>query len=589
MASARPQRPAPITYHVALHDTHAHLFRVTLRIERPQADQVVSVAAWIPGSYLIREFARHLSHLEARQGRRTLRATQLDKASWSVPCREGEALEIGYLVYAFDTSVRAAYLDARRGFFNGTSLFLRAHGHEHLPHALELGDLPKGWQAASALPALKIKANGSGHYRADDYDELVDHPFELGTFWRGSFKARGVLHEFVVSGALPDFDGERLLADARRICEAEIGLWHGRGKPPFKHYVFMLNAVEDGYGGLEHRASTALIASRKDLPRQGVGAASDGYVTLLGLISHEYFHTWNVKRLKPSEFAPYDYSRENHTELLWFFEGFTSYFDDLILLRAGLIDPARYVQLVAKSVNQVLSTPGRRVQSLARASWDAWIKYYRPDENSANATVSYYAKGALVGLCLDLRLRQHGHGLDELMRALYALARPITERDILDATQGLSDASVARELREWVQGTDDLPLKDLLADVGVEWREQEPSVSQRLGCRLQETPAGLKAQQVLRGGAAQSAGLAAGDELLALDDWRVRKSDDLHLLLRPGKRHALTVARDQRLLQLRLHVPERAAMAAATSVRLELSAHANAALLARRDAWLARA
>ena len=273
MASARPQRPAPITYHVALHDTHAHLFRVTLRIERPQADQVVSVAAWIPGSYLIREFARHLSHLEARQGRRTLRATQLDKASWSVPCREGEALEIGYLVYAFDTSVRAAYLDARRGFFNGTSLFLRAHGHEHLPHALELGDLPRGWQAASALPALKIKANGSGHYRADDYDELVDHPFELGTFWRGSFKARGVLHEFVVSGALPDFDGERLLADARRICEAEIGLWHGRGKPPFKHYVFMLNAVEDGYGGLEHRASTALIASRKDLPRQGVGAA----------------------------------------------------------------------------------------------------------------------------------------------------------------------------------------------------------------------------------------------------------------------------------------------------------------------------
>jgi predicted metalloprotease with PDZ domain len=237
----------------------------------------------------------------------------------------------------------------------------------------------------------------------------------------------------------------------------------------------------------------------------------------------------------------------------------------------------------------VLSTPGRRVQSLARASWDAWIKYYRPDENSANATVSYYAKGSLVGLCLDLRLRQHGHGLDELMRALYALARPITERDILDATQGLSDASVARELREWVQGTDDLPLKDLLADVGVEWREQEPSVSQRLGCRLQETPAGLKAQQVLRGGAAQSAGLAAGDELLALDDWRVRKSDDLHLLLRPGKRHALTVARDQRLLQLRLHVPERTAMAAATSVQLELSAHANAALLARRDAWLARA
>lgn len=579
-----------IVYTVEIHDPHAHQFRVTVRIPKPQAEQEFSLAAWIPGSYLIREFARHLSHLSAAQGRKDVAIEALDKARWRVACRAKQPLTLTYLVYAFDTSVRAAYLDAQRGFFNGTSLFVRVHGFERAPHELHLCALPKGWRVATALPTVHVDRRGCGQYEALlGFDELVDHPFELGPFWHGQFKVRGVLHEMAVIGALPNFDGQRLLSDAQSICENEIRMWHGRGKPPFKRYVFMLNAVEDGYGGLEHRASTALIASRKDLPRQGVTHATDGYVTLLGLISHEYFHAWNVKRLKPAAFEPYDYDRENFTQLLWFFEGFTSYYDDLLLLRSGLIDESKYLQLLAKTINQVLSTPGRHVQSLAQASWDAWIKYYRPDENTANATVSYYTKGALLGLCLDLTLRQHGSDLDRVMRELLALGRGISEQDVLDTVERLSNTTVRRELHQWVHSTTDLPVKEVLAAFGIEWQELDLSVSQRLGMKLAEGPAGLKVQHVLRGGLAEIAGVAAGDELIALDEWRVRKSDDLHLLLRSNRPHTLTVARDQRVQHLKLPAYERLNKSSRLhNIRLSFMPHADARALGLRDHWLAR-
>ncbi|MBC7957244.1 MAG: M61 family metallopeptidase, partial [Cytophagales bacterium] len=297
-----------ISFRLEIADAHAHLFRVTLSVPQPAPEQRVSLPAWIPGSYMVREFARHLSGLTAQQGSREVALTQLDKATWAAACTGKGALTLSYLVYAFDNSVRTAFLDAHRAFFNGTSVFLRVHGREAEPQRVELRALPKGWRVATALPSVKTDARGQGAYEAANYDELVDHPVEMGTFWRGEFKAAGIAHEFVVAGALPDFDGDRLLADATRICEAEINFWHGKKKPFFKRYVFMLNAVDDGYGGLEHRACTALIAARRVLqPRVKSGAndLADGYVTLLGLISHEYFHTWNVKRLRPAEFASF--------------------------------------------------------------------------------------------------------------------------------------------------------------------------------------------------------------------------------------------------------------------------------------------
>ena len=588
-----------ITYRIDIADAHTHQFQVTLTIAKPQPEQRLSLPVWIPGSYLVREFARHLSGLQARQGSNEVPLQQLDKASWLARCTGRGALVVTYLVYAFDTSVRAAFLDAHRGFFNGTSLCLCAEGFEQQPHELVLGDMPAGWQVATGLAAVKVNAAGRGRYRAADYDELADQPVELGRFWRGRFEAGGVPHEFVIAGALPDFDADRLLADTQRICEAEIKFWHGkpgRGKAagaarplPFSRYVFMLNAVDEGHGGLEHRASTALIAPRRDLPQRGKAESTDGYVNLLGLISHEYFHTWNVKQLRPAEFARYDYTRENYTELLWFFEGFTSYYDDLFLLRTGLVAPERYLRLVGKTITGVLGSPGRKVQSVAQASFDAWVKYYRGDENTPNATISYYTKGALVALALDLTLRAAGQAtLDDVMRHLWAASAggPISEADMAAALHAVSGRSFAKELAAWVHGTDDLPLKTLLASAGVVWQQQPATLAQQWGLRASESAlTGIKITHVLRGGVAERSGLAAGDEVLGLQGWRLRRLDDALRLLEPGVPATLLVSRDQRLLSLPLVLPEHPGHGAGPVV-LTLADKPAPPALALRRAWL---
>lgn len=561
-----PQPATPLHYRIEPADLHAHLFHVTLTIAQPAAQQRVALPVWIPGSYMVREFAKNLQNLRATQGRRSVPLQQLDKATWQVDATPGKPLVLSYAVYALDNSVRTAWLDASRGFFNGTSLCLQVAGQETLPHTLELVSTraTAAWHVATGLPTVATDTRGFGSYVADDYDALVDHPFELGHFWSGEFKACGVPHRFVVAGAAPSFDGARLLADTQKICEAEIRFWHPRGKPPHTNYVFMLNAVDDGYGGLEHRNSTALICTRRDLPRVGDKRSSEGYTTLLGLISHEYFHTWNVKRLKPAAFAQFDYSRENYTHQLWFFEGFTSYYDDLLLRRAGLLDDAAYLRLLNKTINQVDQTPGRLVQSVAESSFDAWVKYYRQDENTPNATVSYYTKGALVALCLDLTLRAEGTtDLDEVMRSLFKRCKggPMSEADLLDVLQLLAGRSLAPELAQWVHSTDTLPLQPLLERHGVAVHADPSHMAQRLGLRVAET-GNIVVKTVLRGGAAEKAGFCAGDEWLGVElpgereGWRLQKLDDLALYAGSQLRMTALVSRDKRLLRLPLVVPE---------------------------------
>ena len=596
-----------ISYRVALADLHSHHFELTLTVPQPAADQVLALPVWIAGSYMVREFGRHLSGLSARQGRRELPVEQLDKSRWRVRCSGRAALQVRYRVYAFDNSVRAAFLDTRRGFFNGSSLCLRVLGREAEPHRLQLGRLPAGWQVATAMaPAADGQTLA---FEAADYDELLDHPVELGRFWRGNFEAGGVAHEFVVAGALPGFDGVRLLADAQRICAQHIDFWHAASPgvaqtaPPLQRYVFLLNAVADGYGGLEHRASTALIAARRDLPRERSDpmANGEGYATLLGLISHEYFHTWNVKRLKPAELVTIDHQAENYTRLLWFFEGFTSYYDDLMLLRSGLIDAPRYLRLLAKTLNAVAATPGRAVQSVAESSFDAWVKYYRADENTPNATVSYYLKGSLVALAIDLTLRQQGATLDELMRGLWQrcggsaaasglaggnpLHRPLAEHDIAEVLAQLAGRRMDEQLHDWVHGTDELPLDELLQATGVQVRPERAGFAAALGLRLSEGPVtGVQVKSVLAGSAAALAGLSAGDELLAVDGWRIRRLDDAQAWVQRDQPFELLLVRDQRVMQLYLR-PDAAAPLAGT-VSLLLDDKPGRAVAARRRAWL---
>ena len=579
-----------LVHRVEIADLHAHLFRVTLTLAQPASGQCVSLPVWIPGSYLVREFSGQLQRLRAKQGRRRLSVDQLDKCTWQVPCKAGEPLEIVYEVYANDPSVRTAMLSHERGFFNATSLCLRVHGQEDLAQGLEV-PAPKGqadWLLATGLQPVRVDRRGFGRYLAADYDDLADSPVTFGRLWSGQFKAGGVPHRFVVSGAPATFDGERLLKDAQKICETQIRFWHDSGKPAFKQYVFMLHGVADGYGGLEHRNSTALICGRKDLPAVQRPKASEGYITLLGLISHEYFHAWNVKRLRPTQFARYDYGRENYTQLLWFFEGFTSYYDDLLLRRAGLIDNATFLKLLGKTINQVLQTPGRAVQSVAQASMDAWVKYYRQNENTPNATVSYYTKGALVALCLDLTLRSGtpASSLDAVMRALWHRCKggPMDQDDLLTQLQAVSGRSFAAEIERWVHGTQELPLPDLLQAHGVTILQEPDQLAQRLGLRIDESQ-GIKIKTVLSGGSAQEAGLSAGDEWLGIEvgkskaqAWRLRKLDDLLLYAQEGDKIVALVSRDEQMLRLPLRLP-----APGTTWRLAAQDPA------RLDSWLAAA
>jgi predicted metalloprotease with PDZ domain len=297
--------------------------------------------------------------------------------------------------------------------------------------------------------------------------------------------------------------------------------------------------------------------------------------------------------LRPAEFATFDYTRENYTELLWFFEGFTSYYDDLTLVRSKLIDGPRYLALLAKTVSHVFATPGRHLQSVAQSSFDAWVKYYRADENTPNATISYYAKGSLVALALDLTLRAAGKGsLDDVMRHLWNASGggPITRAEIALALRAVGRRSFDKELAAWVDGVGELPLPALLRTFGVDWKVQPATMAQRLGVRVNESAlTGIKVTHVLRGGAAEAAGLAAGDEVLALGSWRLRRLDDAARLLEPGKAAQLLVARDQRILLLTLTLPSRGAAAADVPdapVTLSIASNSPRAAQALRQAWL---
>jgi predicted metalloprotease with PDZ domain len=525
---------APVRYTITPSHPEAHLFEVICTVAVPDpAGQRFTLPAWIPGSYMIREFARHIVRIRAESGGRRVALKKLDKHTWrAAPC--AGSLTLSYEVYAWDLSVRCAHLDTSHGFFNGSQVFLAVAGAEQGDHLVDIrppaGEAYRGWRVATTLAEARghrgaARRYGFGLYRAADYAELVDHPVEMGHFELVKFEAAGVAHEMAITGRIRA-DLKRLAADLRKICAWQIRLFGGRA--PFERYLFLVYIVGEGYGGLEHRSSTALICGRNDLPAIGDKTLADGYVEFLGLCSHEYFHAWNVKRIKPAAFAPYDLARENYTRLLWVFEGFTSYYDDLALRRSGVIPVDTYLARLAKTVSTVQRGTGRFKQSLADASFDAWIKFYRPDENTPNATVNYYAKGALVALALDLKLRGESRGrvsLDDVMRALWQrygkTGEGVPEDGIREVAEAVSGLRFGPFFAAAVDGTADLPLQRLLGAAGFELALQPAGTTPSLGIKTAAEGAECKLSQVLDGGAAQAAGLSAGDTLLAIDGLRV--------------------------------------------------------------------
>jgi predicted metalloprotease with PDZ domain len=544
MKKTSQKKQAAVQYTIVPKDLAGHLFNVSLAVAAPDPEgQVFALPAWIPGSYMIREFARNIVRIRAESGGQPVELVKLDKHTWRAAPAAGP-LTLHYEVYAWDLSVRAAHLDQSHGFFNGTSVFLRVLGQDATPHQVDIqrpGDpAASNWRVATSLPELGARRYGFGTYIAGDYDELIDHPVEMGDFALGSFKSHGIQHDIVVTGRVPNLDMERLQQDLKAICETQIAFFEPKTKKaPMDRYVFLTMAVGDGYGGLEHRASTALICARADLPTTARGDTdpgserSEGYIKFLGLCSHEYFHTWNVKRIKPAVFAPYDLQVENYTPLLWLFEGFTSYYDDLFLVRAGMITEATYFKMLGKTVGSVLRSAGRTRQSVAESSFDAWSKYYRQDENAPNAIVSYYAKGSLVGLGLDLTIRQKSGGqrsLDDIMLALWQRygrdfypdgRRGVTPAEVEALFDQVSGMKLKSFFEKYIRGTEDVPLAKLLAPFGVKYTDERKAARPSLDANIGRDGADAKLSAVHEGGAAHRAGLSAGDLLVAIDGLRV--------------------------------------------------------------------
>ncbi|KRI53398.1 M61 family metallopeptidase [Acinetobacter pittii] len=504
-------------YQIEFDDYKQHLVHVTIRF-LANPNQELWLPTWIPGSYLIREFSKHIESVKAYdEAGRLLDIKKTSKNRWRLFNTDHELMTIEYDVYAYDLSVRGAYVDQTRLYINPACVCLALEGQEQSACEVEvfLPDELKHFQLATGL-ASKSLVKGRFTLKADNYDQLIDSPFELADQTRFSFETHGIEHEFVISGS-HNTNIDRLKADIEKICAAEINMF---GSAPFKDYTFMTMATGNSYGGLEHCNSTSLITPRDDLPKSNEPTEpSKDYQRFLGLCSHEYFHSWLVKFIRPENFANYNLHQEGYTSLLWIFEGFTSYYDDLILLRSGVISQKSYLDLLKAQIDRYLQNPGRFVQTVAESSFDAWIKFYRQDENSNNAGTSYYNKGSLVALCLDLGLRLRGSSLDALMRRLYENTQngiQVNERTIFDLCKELTGDSWIEQINHLINTTDELPLDQLFPEFGLSYRVKTDK-SLPLGLKLVDKPEGVLVQSARRDSAAAKAGISANDVIIAID------------------------------------------------------------------------
>ncbi len=571
-----------IHYEVSAENPAAHLFNIQMQIPKGSPNGLkVSMPNWIPGSYLIRDFARHIVSIEAFRGiadkLSKMVLEKIDSNTWLCENESGP-ITLKYTVYAWDLSVRGAHLDETHAFFNPCSLFLQVVGQES--SACKVTIVPPNcaaasqWRVATTLTREDAKAWGYGSYIASTYDELIDHPVEIGNFDVVEFIVANVPHTIVVSGK-HDGDLNRLAKDVSKICQAHIELFN---KAPFERYLFLLTVLKDGYGGLEHRSSTALIAQRDALPILNDASMSRNYINLLALFSHEYFHAWNVKRIKPLAFAPYNLNQKCYTKQLWAFEGITSYYDELALLRAKVITIEQYLDLVAQTLTKVLRNPGRKKQTLTESSFDAWTKFYIPNENSNNAGVSYYLKGTIVALAFDLALRnqtQHKTSLDSIMRMLWS---EFGEKNI-GVPEGLIEEMIALSGDEKIKQlihlalytTQDIPLQPLLEPFGLQLTLRQAQSSEDIGgkkitqpslendafkqgyfgCTFSKNQSRLIVSGVLDDSAAMLAGISAQDELVAIDGIRTdaESFDKIAKRLKVGQQISVHVFRQDVLTE----------------------------------------
>jgi predicted metalloprotease with PDZ domain len=529
--------PAPQTHYFEVETTLGGFNKAYTDLKMP---------VWAPGSYLVREFAKNVEGFQATSGSEKLRTEKVSKNTWRVYHPKGKDFKVNYRVYAFELSVRTSFIDAAHGYLNGSSVFMYPADAKQLGSTLEVRPA-QGWTQVST--SLK-PAGGTFTYTSSNYDELADSPIEIGNQKIYTFTANGTPHTVAMFGD-PKVDEARLTRDMQRVCEEAHRVVD---RNPLDRYVFIVHNIDRGTGGLEHLFSTTLSVSRNAYSSEA------GWKGFLGLVAHEYFHLWNVKRIRPIALGPFDYDNENYTRMLWVSEGGTEYFSNLIVQRAGFLSPDEYLGDLSNGINRVENTPGNKQQSAAESSYDAWIKYYRPNENSANTGISYYDKGEVIGAVLDLMVINETKGqkrLDDVMRYLYdqyykKLGRGFTDEEYQDAVAKVAGRRFDDFFRRYVYGTETLPYETALGYAGLKLSVATAAATDAaLGASI--SPAGGKqtVSSVLRDGSAWQGGLSVGDEILAIDGTRV--TDDPNKLLAgraAGTPVKLLVNRDGQIKEL---------------------------------------
>lgn len=509
------QTAPTIHYQVAMPKPETHLFEVTLRLVgylSPILD--LKLPVWTPGSYLVREYAKHLQYFAAFTDDKPLSWQKISKNHWQVETNDVSEITIHYRIFANELSVRTNHLDSSHGYFNGAALFFRIPGWEGQSVQVTVVPPHPEWQVTTALPAVPHKANT---FCASDFDTLVDSPFEIGLQQLHHFEVLGKPHELAIWGK-GNYQVQQMIADIKKIIEVEARMFGGL---PYQRYVFLLHLFAQAYGGLEHKDCSSLIYQRYGFRDR------EKYERFLQLVAHEFFHLWNVKRIRPKAFEVFDYDQENYTSSLWFCEGTTSYYDLLIPWRAGIYDAKSFLNSLSKDISRHETTPGRKVQPLSESSFDAWIKLYRQDANSGNSQISYYLKGEVVSLLLDLLIRsrhKNGRSLDDVMVKMWHQFGKdeigYTPEQLQEVIELVAGVDLTDFFKRYIDGTEDLPFNEYLEPFGLQLageKEEEPY----LGVKVHSENGREIIKFVEAGSPAQFAGIDAGDELLAIDGLRL--------------------------------------------------------------------
>lgn len=568
-----------------------HLVHVKTLVGGLRGRESVTLAlpVWAPGSYKVRDFSKNLLDVKARAAdtSRPLPIVKTRKNAWRVELAGAEAVELEYDVYGFELSVRTNHVDDRHAFVNGTNTFFYVEGELARPATVWVTP-PSGWDVSCGLELVQSNPDGTRVFRAKDYDELADSPLELARFDRFTFEHAGVPHEICITGS-GNRPSRTFVDDVKKIVAQEVALW---GELPSPRYSFIVHLFPRGQGGLEHKNSTAV-----QYPRARLRKKKD-YERFLSLVAHEYFHLWNGKRLRPAPLGPFDYDREVYTGALWLVEGITAYYDELILTRAAISTGERYLELQAERLRALFDTPGRTRQTLSEASFDAWIKYYQRDENSLNSQVSYYEKGQLVAMILDLEIRfrsQSRRSLDDVMRALWQrygrVDKGYEEKDLEPLFSEVAGIDLAGFFAAHIHGLEEPDWNRYLGYAGLELKPAKRKASDplppKLGVLTERREGGrIEVATVLEGLAGYEGGLSAKDEIVAVEGRRVTADqfDDRLNDFLPGDSIRLTIFRDDDLREVTVRLGD----GSKTIARLLKRKDATPDERALYEAWLGR-